>query len=378
MEKIKKIVERAFKERFGGNVEYFVRAPGRVNLIGEHTDYNDGFVFPIAIEQDMWIALRRNTDKQIMLHSLDFPHPVRFSLDEFEHGEGWEEYVKGITWVLKTEGYQLNGWEGVLASDIPVGAGLSSSAAIEMVLLRAFQVVSGFVWDGKRMAQLARKADHEWVGIQSGIMDQLISAEGKTGHALLIDCRTLDIEPVPIPEGVRIVILDTTTRRGLVDSIYNQRVRECCEAADFFGVSSLRDVSVSMIEKQPRGLTGDVYRRARHVVTENARTLAGVEALRKGDVLTFGSLMNESHRSLKEDYEVSSKELDLMADFARQQKGCYGARMTGAGFGGCVVAMVNANDVDAFVPNVRQLYVEETGLEPLIYVTGAMRGASVE
>jgi len=371
-------IAKAFTERFGEKAAFFVRAPGRVNLIGEHTDYNDGFVLPVAINREIMIALRPRKDGRVVLFSMDFPEPAAFSLDGFDRGKGWQEYVKGIAWTLQQHDYRLGGWEGVLGSTLPVGAGLSSSAALEISLCRAFQCVSGWVWDGKRMALIAQEADHRWVGIQSGIMDQLISAEGKEGHALLIDCRSLSLDPIPLPGDTRIVILDTATRRGLVDSIYNRRVQECRQAAAFFGAQSLRDVGAEMVSSKPAGMPEDVYLRARHVITENVRTLQGAEALKHRDVRTFGELMNESHRSLRDDYQVSSKELDIMAEIAREQPGCYGARMTGAGFGGCVVALTARTNLDQFVDVVHREYEQRTGLTPHIYITGAAQGASME
>ncbi|HEY62475.1 MAG TPA: galactokinase [Anaerolineae bacterium] len=378
MEPLRKIVGNAFYDRFGESPQFFVRAPGRVNLIGEHTDYNDGFVLPIAIDREIWIALRPRKDRRVLLTSMDYKELAEFTFNDLRHGSGWTEYVKGIAWILQKHEYRLNGWEGILGSNVPVGGGLSSSAALEMALSRAFYVVSDWRWDGKIMAQLAREADHQWVGIKSGIMDQLISAEGRVGHALLIDCRTLALESVPLPDTTRVVILDTATRRGLVDSIYNQRVAECKQAADFFGVQALRDVRMEQIESRPHALPEDVYRRARHVVTENARTLQAANALRRGDVVQFGKLMDASHVSLREDYQVSSGELDLMVSIARERKGCYGARMTGAGFGGCVVALVEKDEVEPFVENVSIEYYKESRLKPKVYITEAVKGASVE
>ena len=371
------LVIEEFQNRFGASPTHIVRAPGRVNLIGEHTDYNDGFVLPMAIDRAIWIALRPRPDRRVLLHSLDFAEPTDFSLDNLTHAHGWSEYVRGIAWILQQQGFTPGGWEGALASDVPVGAGLSSSAALELALLRAFWTVSDFEWDGARMAQLAQQADHGWVGIQSGIMDQMISALGMANHALLIDCRSLDVELVPLPDAIRVIILNTATRRGLVDSAYNERVAQCRIAANFFGVPALRDVSLAVFNTKAENLDKIIRRRARHVISENERTLQATSALRRGDAKTFGELMNASHESLRGDYEVSSHELNTMVQIARQQAGCYGARMTGAGFGGCAVALIEAVVTEDFVKSVEAAYTQETGLQPNIYICQAGDGEKV-
>jgi galactokinase len=370
-------VTNEFHRRFDAPPDFLVRAPGRVNLIGEHTDYNDGFVLPMAIDRDIWIALRSRADRRVVLRSLDFAEPVDFPLDDVQHADGWIEYVVGGAWILGEGGFPREGWEGVLAGDVPVGAGLSSSAALELALLKAFWAVSPWAWDGTRMAQLARRIENEWVGVQSGIMDQLISSLGEAGHALLIDCRSLEATPVPLPAGTRIVVLDTGTRRGLVDSAYNERVAQCQEAAAYFGVPALRDVSLAALEAENVGLDELALRRARHVVSENERTLQAADAMRAGDSSALGRLMNASHHSLRDDYEVSSRELDLMVEVARGQTGCYGARMTGGGFGGCAVALVEERVVDSFVEQVSTGYEDQTGITPSVYVCQASAGVEV-
>lgn len=370
-------VTRAFKQRFDALPETIVRAPGRVNLIGEHTDYNDGFVLPMAIDRALWIALRPRSDQRVLLYSLDFDIPADFSLQEIEHSQGWTEYVRGIAWVLSESGYPLHGWEGVITGDVPIGAGLSSSAALEISLAKAFWAVSEWGWNGRQIAKLSRKADNQWVGISSGIMDQMISAEGKAGHALLIDCRSLETSAVPLPPQTRVIVLDTATRRGLVDSAYNERVTQCQAAARYFQVSALRDVSLEMFEAKKDGLDQVTRKRARHVITENARTLAAVAAMRRGDAHTLGGLMIASHQSLRDDYGVSSEELDIMAELALQNKACYGARMTGAGFGGCAVALVSEGEAELFSHNISPAYQKATGLKPKIYICAAANGAEV-
>jgi galactokinase len=373
----------AFTHRFGAPPLFLVRAPGRVNLIGEHTDYNDGFVLPLAIDRAVTIALRPRPGDQVALHSLDFPQqPAAFPLDAVRRaapapaGEGWAEYVRGVAWALHEAGYPLAGWEGVLAGDVPVGAGLSSSAALEMAVARAFAAAGGWPWDPPAMALAGQRAENAWVGVNCGIMDQMISAAGVAGHALLIDCRTLASEPAPLPPGTAVLVLDTNTRRGLVDSAYNERRAQCEAAAAFFGVPALRDVTPSGFERRSAGLDPVTRRRARHVVGENERVLHAVAAMRAGDAGAVGALMNASHASLRDDFEVSSPALDAMAACAQRQPGVYGARMTGAGFGGCAVALVEDAQAEAVAAAVRACYRAAMGVEPAIYITEASAGAS--
>ncbi|HEX6059713.1 MAG TPA: galactokinase [Gemmatimonadaceae bacterium] len=372
-------VARAFAERFGGPPAYVARAPGRVNLIGDHTDYNDGFVLPMAIDRAVWIAARRRADRRVVVRSLDFDAEADFDLDApAVRGEGWVEYVRGVAWSLAEAGHALCGWEGVAAGDVPLGAGLSSSAALELATARAFDGACPLGWEPAAMARLAQRAENEWVGVNCGIMDQLISAAGAEGHALLIDCRSLETRPVPMPSGVSVVVLDTATRRGLVDSAYNERRAQCERAAAFFGVPALRDVDERAFEHRAAGLDPIIARRARHVVTENARTLAAAAALERADAPALGKLMNESHASLRDDFAVSRMELDAMVFLALGHAGCYGARMTGAGFGGCAVALVERSAASDFARVVARRYESDVGLSPSVYVCVASQGASLE
>ncbi len=366
-----------FQNRFGESPAFIVRAPGRVNLIGEHTDYNDGFVLPVAIDLFTWIALRPRNDGRVHVHSLDFSQPADFSLGEICHGEGWEEYVRGVAWALQGKGYPLRGWEGVLVSDIPMGAGLSSSAALELSVARAFWAVSRWDWQPTEIALSAKKTENEWLGLQTGIMDQMISANGKDGHALLIDCRDLSSRLVPLPDDTAIVVLDTATRRGLVDSAYNERVSQCKIASNFFGVPALRDVSLKVFEARSGELEPLIQRRARHVITENARTLQAAEAMQAGDAITLGQLMHAGHISLRDDYEVSSEELNLMVNIAQSQPGCFGARMTGGGFGGCAAALVQKQVTPVFAGEVAVIYKKHIGLQPHVYICHPTNGAEL-
>ena len=356
---------------------YIVRAPGRVNLIGEHTDYNDGFVFPLAIDRATFIALRPRNDNRVLAISLDMDDRREFALDDLQPPAevDWIDYLIGVAWVLQERGYALRGWEGVVSGDVPIGSGLSSSAALELAAARAFYCVSDFDWDAKAMALACQSAENEWLGVNCGIMDQMISAAGRQDRALLIDCRSLETESAPLPAGSAVVILDTGTRRGLVDSAYNERREQCETAARHFGLTALRDIDSETFAERAPELDVLSRSRARHVIYENERTLRARDAMNAGDAVALGKLMIESHISLRDDFEVSSPALDAIVDCAQADESCYGARMTGAGFGGCAVALVQAESVNDFVERVSQCYIQATGIQPSLYVTRASAGA---
>lgn len=379
MNDVQQRVIARFEERFGAPPALVVRAPGRVNLIGEHTDYNEGFVFPIAIDRAVWIALRPRADRRVFIESLDFGAPIDFSLNELrKEASGPAEYVKGVAWALQQAGHVLSGWEGIMQGNVPIGAGLSSSAALELAIARAFQAVSGLAWDGPRMALLAQQAENQWVGVQCGIMDQMISAVGQAGHALLIDCRSLESIPAPLPPRTAVVVLDTNTRRSLVDSAYNERRAQCEAAAAYFGQRVLRDVTMAQLEAASADLDELIVRRARHVIGENARTLEALKVMRAADPTRLGLLMNASHTSLRDDFEVSSPALNQVVEVARQHEACYGARMTGGGFGGCAVALVRAAQAEAFVAHVEAAYSADSPLpKPTAYVCQPSDGAQI-
>jgi galactokinase len=372
-------VAGAFRSRFGADPAFLVRSPGRVNLIGEHTDYNEGFVLPMAIDRAVWIALRARAGRELVAVSLDFSEEKSFSLDHPARGDaGWVEYLKGIAWALGEAGHRLAAWEGVLTGDVPIGAGLSSSAALEMAAARAFAAVSGLAWDPVLMAKLARRAENEWVGVGCGIMDPLIIGAGREGHAVLIDCRSLAMRPVPLPPGTAIAVLDTSTRRELTGSAYNERRAQCEEAARALGVTALRDVTPATLEARGAALPDVIRRRARHIVGENARTLDAAEAMPAGDARRLGRLMNESHLSMRDDFQISTHALDAMVECAQAAPGCHGARMTGGGFGGCVVALVDEVTAPAFLAEVGARYLERTGLTPSLYQCRPQAGATVQ
>jgi galactokinase len=376
-----KDLARQFASHFNAKPDFIVRAPGRVNLIGEHTDYNDGFVLPMAINRGVWLALRPRTDDQVRIASLDLETESAFELHSLTRGDGWIEYAKGVAHELIKAGYKLNGFEAVMTGDVPRGAGLSSSAAVELAIARAFAAVSNFEWDAPKMARLAQKAENEWVGVNCGIMDQMASAACREGHALFLDCRSLEIQHAPLPQGISVVILDTSTRRGLVESAYNERRNQCEEAARWFGVKALRDVSIEDFNEKTQadsGLSQIAMQRARHIITENARVLEAIEVMRNGNVKRLGELFNASHASLRDDFAVTNDALNIMVECAQEQDGCFGARMTGAGFGGCAVALVDEKKAEAFTHAVSTAYRQRSGLEASVYVCKASAGASLE
>lgn len=376
MSTLRERVTRSFSEAFGAPPEMFVAAPGRVNLIGEHTDYNDGFVLPAAIDRRVLMAVSPRNDQHVRLVAADFGSRTAFTLDRIvpDDTHRWSNYQRGVAWALREAGYPLKGMNVALTSDVPVGSGLSSSAAVEVAMAYAFQVIGGVDLDGVTRALLCQKAENDFVGMNCGIMDQFIVSLGQRGHALLIDCRSLEYTPVPIPSGCDVVICDTKKRRGLVDSEYNRRREECERGAAILGVKALRDVSLNELVSRRADMDETTFRRCHHVVSENERTVEAVSTLRTGDLKRFGELMNASHVSLRDDYEVSCAELDAMVSAALAQEGTLGARMTGAGFGGCTVSLVDAAHTEAFVQNVRQSYIRAVGVIPDIYVCQAEDG----
>ncbi|MFH2040445.1 MAG: galactokinase [Chloroflexota bacterium] len=367
----------AFEKQYGSQPPILVRAPGRVNLIGEHTDYNDGFVLPMAINHAVWIALRPIAERCVQLHSLDIDETISFSSNlQLEPGKSWADYIKGTTWALGQQGYSLQGWEGVMAGDVPIGAGLSSSAAVEMAVARAFASVSDWKWEPIRMAQACQQADRNWVGIHSGIMDHMVSAAARSGNALKLDCRSLVMEHIPLPPGLLVAVLDTSTRRKLVDSAYDQRVKECLIAARFFGMTSLRDVDIMIFNQRPEELDEKLTRRARHVITENQRVHQAVDAMQNNRLVELGQILNASHASLRDDYEVSCPALNQIVECALRVPGCLGARMTGAGFGGCAVALLRADEASEFSTMVIETYYQKSGLTASVHICTAEAGAS--
>lgn len=365
----------AFVQQFGRRPALLVRSPGRVNLIGEHTDYNDGFVFPLAIDRATYVALQPRPDDTVTLHSTDFNQTVTLCLGDLgQPTPDWADYAKGVADLLRKDGKTIKGFDAAISTDVPVGAGLSSSASFSLAVTRAFHASSGFAWDPAKMAGLCQRVEIEHIGVNCGIMDQLVIAAARHGQALLIDCRSLACQPAPLPAGCAIVILDTRKSRTLAGSAYNERRAQCETAAAFFGAKALRDVTLAQLDTVQGRLDPLVWRRARHVVGENNRVELAMQALKARDARRLGELMNASHESLRGDYEVSCVELDEICALARAQPGCLGARMTGAGFGGCAVALVETSHAEALVAAVTPAYERRFGVKPSLYITTATAG----
>lgn len=380
-------IKARFARRFGdGGKIHVVRAPGRVNLIGEHTDYNEGFVFPMAIEQHVMLVCRSRDDGRVRLASTAFPDDqIEFSVQgKIQPAEpAWANYSRGVAAELLAAGIPLTGMDALMGNTLPVGGGLSSSAAIEVATAQAFLTVAGLKMDPQRLALICQKAEHEFAGVPVGIMDQTIVTSGKASHAMLLDCRDLSRQYIPIDEReLRVVIVNTMIRHELGDSGYAERRRQCEEGVEHFrrsnpSVRALRDVSIKQLESAREHLSEVVYRRCRHVITENARTPEAAAALGRRHYERVGELMRQSHTSLRDDYEVSVPELDFLADEAAKLKGVYGSRMTGGGFGGCTVSLVQPRAVDTFVDRIRSAYGQKCNCVPDVYVTSAAAGVSV-
>jgi galactokinase len=359
------------------------RAPGRVNLIGEHTDYNDGFVFPVAIDRDFLMAVSPRNDRLVRIHALDFDTTITFHLDHLEERpkESWGIYPYGVAAVLTEQSDNLCGIDAVLQSTVPIGAGLSSSAALEMVVATMWNLMAGLDISGPALARSCQRAENEYAGVQCGIMDQFISCLAQSGAALLIDCRSLDYESVPIQAPDHVLIITNTNKpRELADSAYNERRQQCEEGVRILKlqderISALRDLSIKQFTAQRETLPRVVRDRCEHVIAENQRVFDSVQALKEDDLSLFGQLMNDSHDSLRDLYEVSCHELDFLVQIARETSGVLGSRMTGGGFGGCTVSLVEKDKIDRFEKAVWAKYPSETGYEPDIYVCEPTAGA---
>lgn len=358
------------------------RAPGRVNLIGEHTDYNAGFVMPAAINVSAYTSVTPRDDRKLKIRSSNFDDEIEVDLDDamLKSRGHWSDYPIGVAVTLERSGYRLRGAQLEIKSEVPMGSGLSSSAAVEVSTACALAANSDLVIDRKELALLCQKAENEFVGARVGIMDQFVALFGEERKALMLDCRSLDYKLLPVPETVRLVVCNTMVKHALASGAYNER-RAQCEAgvkhlARFLpDVKTLRDVKLNDLEQYGRDLPEVIYRRCLHVISENARVLAAAEALELHDLHRFGELMAESHVSLRDDYEVSSRELDLMVELAVGVEGVYGTRMTGGGFGGCTISLVNCEHVENFARTVAEGYEQSTSLKPDIYVCEASKGA---
>lgn len=373
--------EAAFRQHFRDDfrAEFVASAPGRVNLIGEHTDYNGGFVFPIAIDRYVHAIGRARQDRRVRVVASDLEEDDEFSLDAIVHDPArrWPNYVRGVASELAQAGFTLCGVDLAIGGNVPVGAGVSSSAAIELATAEAFLAAAGSSMERPALALLCQRAENRFVGVSCGIMDQFISALGQRSKAMLLDCETLEYEMTPLPDSAVFVVCDTRKERSLGESAYNERRAQCEAGAAHLGLKKLRRATMEQLQAARSTMDEVIWRRCRHVVTEIARTLQARDALKAGDLNAVGVLMNESHNSLRDDYEVSCPELDAMVEAARLAPGCLGARLTGAGFGGCAVALVCAADVEAFIEQTTADYRDRTGLQPCLYPVRASDGLTV-
>lgn len=369
-------MENIYADFFGDSLDVQVfKAPGRVNLIGEHTDYNDGFVLPTPISRHIWLAGEPRKDNLVLVYADDFNEDSEFNLKKIQYSkrERWSNYVRGVASKLQETGYKLRGANMVLKGDVPLGAGLSSSAALETATLRAFKAFNGLVIDPIQMAYIGKAAENDFVGVQCGIMDQFVCGLGNHGEALFIDCKTNEYKSHPIFPGYHVVIVNTMKTRELTNSAYNERQSQCLEAVRLLKkripeIDSLRDVSTEDLKEHWGLLPPIIQKRAQHVVTENERVLESVELLKADDAETFGDLMYDSHDSLRHDYEVSCRELDVLVGATEDLRGVAGARMTGAGFGGCTVNLVETEYIDDFNEIISEKYFRGTGKKAEFYL----------
>jgi galactokinase len=374
-------LSQRFATLFGGQPRIF-RAPGRVNLIGEHTDYNDGFVMPAAVGFSTYVAIATRPDRKLVIHSEEFPGSFEFDLDDLpDRRTGvWCDYVLGVAGVLRQHGHDLQGANLLVHGEVPIGAGLSSSAAVEVASAFALMSLSEIQIPLPEVAKLCQQAENNFVGARVGIMDQFVSCMGRAGHALLLDCRSLAFQLVPIPDGIRLVVCNTMVRHDLATGAYNTRRKECEEGVRCFAkwdssIRALRDVSVEMLKRHLADLPATIGKRCAHVVRENRRTLEFARALTEGDLDRAGKLMRESHDSLRDLYEVSCRELDIMVDAAEGLPGFCGGRMTGGGFGGCTVNLVREEHAAVFAKQIAERYLEKTGITAQVYLCIAEDGA---
>ena len=391
----KELVTSIFRQRFGKEPAFVALAPGRVNILGEHVDFNDGFVLPAAIDRATYIAFAPATSERSTLVAADFGEEASFTLASIPtktNADGaplaeWAYYPAGVAWALMDAGINFAAIDAVYAPDVPRGAGLSSSASVEMVFATAWQTLStvegdGWVLPPMQSALLGQKAENKYVGVNCGIMDQFASACGVSDKLLLLDCRSLEWQTLPVPEDVAIIIADTSVRRKLTDGEYNKRRQACEDAVKILSqhlpnVRALRDVSVDDFNRLSDQLPAVVEKRARHVVEEIERSRRAIPLLEQGKIREFGQIMNECHASLRDLYEVSIPELNVMVEIAQSLPGCHGARLTGAGFGGCTANLVEKSVAEAFAAKLARQYEAKTGLKPEIYICKASDGARV-
>ncbi len=375
-------VKESFEQVLGYAPSHIIQAPGRVNLIGEHTDYNDGFVLPCAINYQTVVAAAKREDNIVRVVSVDYDNAVdEFDITQeitFQQDKMWANYIRGVVKCLLQRGYKFSGVDISVSGNVPQGAGLSSSAALEVVIGQTFKELFHLEITQAEIALNGQQAENEFVGCNCGIMDQMISAKGNENHAMLLDCRSLETQSVSMPEDMAVVIINSNKKRGLVDSEYNTRREQCEEAARIFGVKALRDVTIKQFEAKVSELDTVVAKRARHVITENDRTLEAAKALRSHDMKRMAELMAESHASMRDDFEITVKEIDVLVDMVKEVIGEQGGvRMTGGGFGGCIVALMPFSLVEKVTSTVAQNYESMTGLRESVYVCKAQNGAGL-
>jgi galactokinase len=379
------VIRDRFRATFGRDAAVIASAPGRVNLIGEHTDYNEGFVLPMAIDRRTVVAVAPRDSADVYAASAQFPdarlvcRQPRASAEETH----WSDYVGAVLWALERDGHDLSGFDILVSSDVPVAAGLSSSAAFELAVARAVCEACSIPWDARAMAVLGQRAENEFVGVRCGVMDQMAASVSRAGMATLLDCRSLATAFVAIPSDLAVVVMDSGVRRSLSGSEFNERRAACERATDairatYPSVRALRDVTPQMLDNVGNELDATTLRRARHVVAENERPAAMVRAFEQHDLPTAGGLLNDSHASLRDLYEVSSNHLDIICDEARAHAACYGARLTGAGFGGCAIAFVDTTVAPEFIAAVQPRYESRTYKKSEFFVALPSQGATVD
>jgi galactokinase len=375
-------LRQTFHDVYGGEPQIF-RAPGRVNLIGEHTDYNEGFVMPAAIEFSTWVAVAPGSESAIKVRSRSLEDAAAlFDLrDRLRPKHDWSDYVAGVIDQIRLTGQPLRGANILIDSNVPIGAGLSSSAAIEVAVGLALLTVNRLPFNRTELALLCQRAENQFVGMRCGIMDQFVSCNGRRDRALMLDCRSLEYKLLPLTPSTRMVICNTMVKHEHASGEYNLRRAACEKGVEILrqhlaNIRSLRDVSPEMLERYREKLPDVIYRRCRHVVTEDDRVERAAAMLEADDLKGFGNLMTASHQSLRDDYEVSCRELDVMVEIAAEQPGVYGARMTGGGFGGCTINLVAHNQAEDFKKQVAFAYEKQTGLKPEIYISAAADGAT--
>src|SRR5215469_11214176 len=372
-------VANRFQELYGEGCRIF-HAPGRINLIGEHTDYNDGFVMPAAIDVSCWVGIAPTKNRAIEVYSVNFNESRVFDLDRPRRLGHWSDYIQGVAILLERAGYRLTGAKMLVWSDVPIGSGLSSSAALEIATGLALLDTQPSPCDRSRLALACQRAENEFVGARCGIMDQFISSQGKAGHALMLDCRSLDPRFISFPEDLCLVICNSLVKHDIAAGEYNRRRAECEEGVRLLSsqipfLVSLRDLSLSDLERFRELLPATIYKRCHHVVTENQRVVAAAAALEQNELSRLGELMAESHRSLRDEYEVSCPELDLLVEVAGQTEGVHGARMTGGGFGGCTINVVSRRTSAQVAETIARKYKAQTGVAPEIYISSPSQGA---